>query len=380
MSRNLTECGCGPIKGDIRNGKRYPYGMVTFDQYEEDQLKIKNQIETLAGRTADDINAANIKIANQNAAIEKFKSDTNDRVNVIETGIAVADNEITHLKSVIETSVSAVDAKASGAVSKADQAVSRVNSLEVVVSRIQNQHLNDVNNLSDRIDLQANASGIMRVDIQNVNSNVNKIAVETAAALAAINERLANMEGDEVVDILSFTASPNICEIGGTENIVLTWIIRGTPAAVTLNGRPVTGNQYTAENVQSDTEFILSVTSEKGIVVTKKVSVSFVNHIYYGKTSDPVISRSTVKGLAFDEFTDDVTREITVKNLNDEYVIYAYPKRLGPVEFKCGALYGGFEEPVTVSVDNHSEYSEDYYVYRSVQQLTGTANIEVRAM
>ena len=38
---------------------------------------------------------------------------------------------------------------------------------------------------------------------------------------------------------------------------------------------------------------------------------------------------------------------------------------------------GGFEDPAIVSIDNHSEFYEDYYVYRSANKLSSTFEVHV---
>lgn len=344
MSRNLTECGCGPLIGEIRNGLSYPYGTVAAEKYNEDITALQNQISALAGKEADDINALNVKIANQSANISAFKAEVSDQVNTIQTGLALAERDIEELKKSVERSFATAEA-----------ASQKVNSLEVVLATVRNQHMNDVNNLTDRI----NSLESMRSDIQ------------------ALNERVARLENSDKSEIISFIASPNICERGGTENVVLTWTIKGNPVLVTLDGIPVEGNQCTVENVQNPTEFVLSVTDANGYNTSKTVSVSFVNHIYWGISFNPEVNRQVVKSLAYTDFSDDVVRDITINNIPEAYVIYAYPKRLGRVDFKVGPFVGGFEEPITIGVDNHSEYMEDYYVYRSSQQLIGTLELSV---
>ena len=44
----------------------------------------------------------------------------------------------------------------------------------------------------------------------------------------------------------------------------------------------------------------------------------------------------------------------------------------------CSGFEGGFNAPVTVSINNHSGYAEDYYVYRSVNPLESALEITVK--
>ena len=63
--------------------------------------------------------------------------------------------------------------------------------------------------------------------------------------------------------------------------------------------------------------------------------------------------------------------------MNDEYIYYSYPKRLGTSEFEINGFVGGFEDPTIIAIDNHSEYEEDYYVYRSANKISGTFTVHV---
>ena len=201
--------------------------------------------------------------------------------------------------------------------------------------------------------------------------------MSTAASIATINQRLANLEGGEAIGILSFTATPQTCEKGVTENIVLEWETKGDVKTTKINGEVVSGNTKTIKNVQSNQEFTLTVSDAKGITDSKKVSVTFSNYIYWGTDTSGLMTEGTVKGLDYSELTDQRTRNIST-NPYGAYVYYSYPKRLGASIFSVSGFTGGFTSPETVVINNPSGYQEDYYVYRSVNKLTGSLEIVVK--
>lgn len=110
--------------------------------------------------------------------------------------------------------------------------------------------------------------------------------------------------------------------------------------------------------------------------VSRSVDVSFVNHIFWGTTSSSQINEGVVKGLDNTALTDVRTRTFR-ESPNNEYIVYAYPKRLGTSTFVSGGYEGGFNNPITVAMDNHSGLEEDYYVYRSENRLTVPVEISV---
>lgn len=219
--------------------------------------------------------------------------------------------------------------------------------------------------------------GLVRAGLTSLESSYNSWKGETNENITEINRKIDEIMGYEAVEIKSFKATPNICESGGSENVVLSWEITGSVSSIKINGQTVTGNSVTMPNVRTDTEYTLTVNPTIGTAVSKTVNVHFVNHIYWGTTKSDTMSQSVVKGLANTVMSDDIVRDVTL-TLNDEYAVYAYPKRLGTVQFEVSGFTGGFEAPVTIKVDNHSEYQEDYYVYRSTRKLTGTAVFKIK--
>lgn len=104
----------------------------------------------------------------------------------------------------------------------------------------------------------------------------------------------------------------------------------------------------------------------------------FFNDIYYGVSiKDSSYIASDVTGLAtsFLNNTQATTFPITAGAI--EYVVYAYPKRMGVAYFWVNGFQGGFNSPETVSITNANGYTEDYYVYSSEHLNLGSITVLV---
>jgi hypothetical protein len=111
---------------------------------------------------------------------------------------------------------------------------------------------------------------------------------------------------------------------------------------------------------------------------TYTITHTFYNRRYYGIST--VVSGYTntdVTALATSDLTNAVANVFTVTAGGSQYIVYAYPSRLGTAKFFVGGFEGGFNSPEIVSVTNASGFSENYYVYRSVNSNLGTTVVTV---
>ena len=338
---------------------------------------VGNAVSNLASKHTDDVNSLTNRINsvgfnadNIDAKLDALEDEHNRDIDAVNA-------RITSLGTDVSTAKSASD-KNTADIANLRTRIDEV-SRAVNITRVYAENVNDrVTALSQRTDnLVASALSTARDEISAVNNKITVLSSETAAAIADLNRRIDEIEQSEPANIQSFKAVPDICEIGGSENVVLTWEVTGDIKKMTINDTEVTGYTVTMPNVRQDTDYTLRIQLKNGGTVTQTVSVKFVNHIFWGTTSENAMTKSVVKGLNHTDMTDKIERDITY-TLNDEYAVYAYPKRLGNVSFEVSVAPGGFEAPVTVTLDNHSEYNEDYYVYRSTQKLTGEAIFKVR--
>lgn len=185
------------------------------------------------------------------------------------------------------------------------------------------------------------------------------------------------------ITISSFTHNAGTKERGATvTDVTLSWKTNKTPSILTLDGtsldvsttsKAISGLSITWDNNKTWT---LNVADEREATATKSVSITFCNNIYYGVgLTESGFDSAFVTGLS-KKLQTAKAYDFTV-NPTAQYIYYAVPTRLGAVTFKVGGFEGGFESPETVSVTNNSGYTENYYVYRSTNMITGSTTVDV---
>jgi len=135
---------------------------------------------------------------------------------------------------------------------------------------------------------------------------------------------------------------------------------------------------------------IASVTNSAGFVENYQVYASYqkndgnsllqlstsnltINRLYYGITiKTDSYAESDVEGLVNSSITNNNKQTWNSVTAGiDEYLLFAFPKRLGEVSFTFGMLTGGFLDPETVDVTNVNGWAENYYVWRSLHSNIG---------
>ena len=318
------------------------------------------------------IQAAENSVTALSQTVDAMNTTLSNQISGLRADMTVNSQDIAVIKSTLQTQGAAI----ASAEDRCTAVESRMNAQEVGMATLRQQLLNSVMNIENEIEQVVTDKAAIKNDLNDLTAALNDYEAVTNATLQEHNYRIARLEGGDPARINSFTASPDICEMGGSENIILSWDIYGDVDMITINGEPVTGTSKTYANVREDTTYNLSVTDTKGNTLNSSVSVDFVNHLFWGVSDSPNQTEGTVKALDYTEMSDTRTRTIHVSPSN-EYIYYAYPKRLGTSEFRVNGFTGGFENPVTVSIDNHSGYSEDYYVYRSTNKINGTLDVEI---
>ena len=110
---------------------------------------------------------------------------------------------------------------------------------------------------------------------------------------------------------------------------------------------------------------------------TSTSSVVFYNYRFYGVTSKPSgYTEEDIEALT-GALSNSRAGSFTVTAETGEYIVYAYPARLGEASFWVGGFEGGFQSPETVSVTNSAGYTEDYYIYRSTNSGLGLTTVTV---
>lgn len=105
-----------------------------------------------------------------------------------------------------------------------------------------------------------------------------------------------------------------------------------------------------------------------------------IDPLYYGiTTKTDTFTEADIEGLGTNEITNDNTQVWDAVTTGEgEYMLFAFPKRLGTVEFWVGGFEGGFEDPETVSVTNSNGWTEDYYAWRSTNSNLGETVVETK--
>lgn len=111
---------------------------------------------------------------------------------------------------------------------------------------------------------------------------------------------------------------------------------------------------------------------------TEAITYYFYNRRFWGiSTVASGYTEANVEGLANNELSNSRAKTFSVTAGASDYIIYAYPSRLGSATFTVGGFEGGFQSPETVSITNASGFTENYYVYRSTNVNLGTTSVVV---
>jgi hypothetical protein len=131
----------------------------------------------------------------------------------------------------------------------------------------------------------------------------------------------------------------------------------------------------TYPSVGSTKTFTLNAT-DGATPVTNTITYYFYNYRFWGvSTVASSYSEANVEGLANNELSNSKAKSFTLAPGASEYIIYAYPSRLGTATFTVGGFEGGFQSPETVSITNAAGYTENYYVYRSTNANLGSTTV-----
>lgn len=323
---------------------------------------------TLTARIA----AAENSITALSQNVESYSTALNNRISGVRADVDTNMRDIAVIQSTLQTQGAAIAAEED----RIQAVESRMNTQEVGMATLRQQLLNSVTIIENEMEQVVTDKAAIKADLAALTAAVNAYEADTDAALREYNQRLAHLEDSTPLEIISFTATPDVCEIGGSENVVLNWNVQGNIETLTINGDAVSGTSKTYANVHEDTSYTLNAVDAKGNIARRTISVDFVNHIFWGVSASANQTEGTVKALDNTELSDVRARTIHV-SANNEYVYYAYPKRLGTSEFRVNGFTGGFEDPVIVSIDNHAGYDEDYYVYRSANKLNSTFDVHI---
>lgn len=126
---------------------------------------------------------------------------------------------------------------------------------------------------------------------------------------------------------------------------------------------------------------VFTITAQKagGTTATKTITHTFNNDRYWGLSpiSSGTYSSADVKSFGNSDLTNSIPNSFTLAPGVGQYIVYAYPSRLGTATFTVDSFQGGFLPAVTASVTNSSGYTENFSVYRSFNSNLGSTSVVV---
>ncbi len=109
------------------------------------------------------------------------------------------------------------------------------------------------------------------------------------------------------------------------------------------------------------------------------ITHTFNNDRFWGVSpiSSGTYSSADVRALATSDLTNSIPNSFTVAPGVGQYIVYAYPSRLGTASFSVNGFPGGFNSAATASVTNASGFTENFSVYSSVNSNLGSTTVDV---
>lgn len=194
-------------------------------------------------------------------------------------------------------------------------------------------------------------------DIKNVKGALDYLLYKKPTIIMSANKPQTNEIGSTVRDVsIIWSYNPNLID------------------SQTLDGQPLdkTIRAHLVPTINQNTTFNLSA-KDKYNTINASISFVFYNGIYYGVSNDTVEIAKLNKKL---QGTKSTT--FTVSANEDQYVYFALPSRYGVPSFYVGGFEGGFMKVRTESYTNPSGHTENYDIYRSVQDGLGSTTVTVK--
>ena len=185
------------------------------------------------------------------------------------------------------------------------------------------------------------------------------------------------------ISITSFMNDRNTVEIGSTiDSVSLKWTLNKKAKTVTLDGNSITPTDVSKElsglGLKSNKTWTLKATDEKEAISTKTTSVTFLNGVYYGASTDQTSYDSAFILKLTKVLQASRSKTFTLNADVDQYIFYAVPARYGECGFNVGGFDGGFTKVATFNFTNASGYKESYCLYRSDNANLGNTTVTVK--
>ena len=219
----------------------------------------------------------------------------------------------------------------------------------------------------------------------NTGGTGGSLTPEQAALLDRVSAWFDKEDYEVLTGTLTMNTNVTTYEIGSSQEVTFLWSFNKVPIEVTFNKQPQEAAQTGSDTVVISLQQNGSITCTlygkytDQETVTKEVTVKFRNRYYYGCSPQPTeVNSEFINSLPARSWAEYKQCAFDVDCGGGEYVWYAYPKRLGTAQMWQGGFQGGFEDPVSVPVTNGSGFTEDYYVYRSINSSLGKLAVEAK--
>ena len=181
--------------------------------------------------------------------------------------------------------------------------------------------------------------------------------------------------------VTAFTASPSggTYEIGSTITAPITFnwsynkdITTQTLTDCTLADKTVRTATYNTD-ISSNKTFTLSANDGKNNV-SKNISYSFTNKVWYGSAAEGTYDDAFILGLSNGKLQTSKSGTYTVTVADREYFFIAMPTTYNNADELVGTIGGfstGFSRVATLSHTNASGYATNYNIYKSTNASLG---------
>jgi hypothetical protein len=146
------------------------------------------------------------------------------------------------------------------------------------------------------------------------------------------------------------------------------WVINSPYVSAALTGSILRNGS----DLGSDPTMVATLTATKPPVKTAAFTISWTRDVYYGVGAAGFSSEAQIEALAGTELVGSRQRTFVVSP-STQKVYYAYPKAYGAATFTLGGFSADFNSPSEISVTNVNGVTSTYYLYESVQLLTGSS-------
>lgn len=242
---------------------------------------------------------------------------------------------------------------------------------------------------------------LTRLDLDLHNPQNSKIkAGKTYKALTDLNKSDMTIENrvskteKQIADlmyspiaIMNFAIVPNSVEAGDTlSSVSFTWGFNKIPVSVSLHDWEThlseemdifsTGTVINGLTITGARSWRLQATDERGETAQDEVEITVTHGVYYGV------------GDAQTAFDSDFVNSLDVEwrtnkkpsvhlSPKSQHIYYCLPTWMGTCKFTVGVFEGGFELADTISFTNEHGYTQNYYIYKSVEALSATVTVYI---